>query len=199
MAPVAVPCMSPQSKFIPLAPGRGKGGVHRSGTDHHATTTSQKQGISFEWATCVGRTWFSRGVGGRDVLERPYTVGEGGGVPPPLDPPPLLPFQCLRLTAQILLRCQEDLSLEIFGPLSAGTIGGPKEEGGPSQTPLPPLQTPHPPLLIHPWWVGGWGDQPTTRPVRVQPAALFVAVYFRPFSKCCQSGAHLAGRTQGLV
>ena len=38
-----------------------------------------------------------------DVLERPYTVG-GGGVPPP-GPPPL---QCLRLTAKILLRRQED-------------------------------------------------------------------------------------------
>ena len=40
--------------------------------------------------------------------DRPYTGG-GGGVPP-LDPP-LLPFQCLRVTAKMLLwylRCQED-------------------------------------------------------------------------------------------
>ena len=37
-----------------------------------------------------------------DVLERLYTAG-GGGVPP-LDPPPLVPFQCLRLTANVLLR-----------------------------------------------------------------------------------------------
>ena len=59
---------------------------------------------------------------------------------------PLLPFQCLRLTAKILLRrlpCQEDLSFKKFGPLSPGTIGGPWEEGGPSQAPLP-LQTPPP-------------------------------------------------------
>ena len=45
---------------------------------------------------------------------------------------------------------------EFFGPPSAGTIGGPWEEGGPSQTSPrpPPLQTPRPappsPLLIHP-------------------------------------------------
>ena len=44
------------------------------------------------------------------------TPQEEGGVPlPPL------PFQCLRLTAKILLRrlrCQEDLSFKIFGPPS---------------------------------------------------------------------------------
>ena len=66
-------------------------------------------------------------------------------------PPPLLPFQCLRLTAKILLRrlrCQEDLSLKIVGPPSVGTIGGPKEEGGPSQPPpfRPPLPLPRPPF-----------------------------------------------------
>ena len=45
----------------------------------------------------------------REVLERPYTAG-GGGVPHLDPPPPLLPFQCLRLTANIFLRrlrCQE--------------------------------------------------------------------------------------------
>ena len=66
--------------------------------------------------------------------------------PPPLDPPPPLPFRCLRLTAKILLRrlrCQEYLRLNIFGPPSAGTIGGPWEEGGPSQT--PPSPSPPPP------------------------------------------------------
>ena len=73
----------------------------------------------------------------------------GGGTPPPT------PFQCWRLTAKILLRRvrpQEDLSLKIFGPPLAGNIGGPKEEGGPSQTPLPPPHPsdPPPPLLIHP-------------------------------------------------
>ena len=34
------------------------------------------------------------------------------------------------------LRCQEDLSFEIFGLPSAGTMGGPWEEEGPSQTPF---------------------------------------------------------------
>ena len=61
-----------------------------------------------------------------DVLERPYTVG-GVGVPL-AGPPPLLRFQFLRLTAKILLwrlRCQEDLSLNFFGPPLLGTIGGP--------------------------------------------------------------------------
>ena len=70
------------------------------------------------------------GGGGSDVLERPYTVGRREGTPPPL-----IPFQCLRLTAKILLRrlrCQEDLNFKNVGPPSAGTIGGPP----------PPLQTP---------------------------------------------------------
>ena len=40
--------------------------------------------------------------------------------------------------------------LEIFGPPSAGTIGGPKEEGGPSQNPQAPLLQTPPPLLKHP-------------------------------------------------
>ena len=55
-----------------------------------------------------------------DVLEHPYAVG-GGGLPLP----PLLPFQCLRLTAKFLLRrlrCQEDLR-----PKDSGFLGG----GGP--------------------------------------------------------------------
>ena len=48
-----------------------------------------------------------------DVLERPYTArGRGGYIdPPPPRTPPLLPFQCLRLTTKIVLRrlrCQED-------------------------------------------------------------------------------------------
>ena len=83
-----------------------------------------------------------------DVLQRLDTAG---GAPPP--PPPSLPFQCLRLTAKILLRrlwCQEDLRLKISGPPLAGTIGGPWEEGGgqPNPLPPPPLQTA--PLLRHP-------------------------------------------------
>ena len=69
------------------------------------------------------------------------TPQEEGGYPP-IDPPPLLPFQCLRLTAKIVLRrlrCQEDLSFTIFSPPSAGTIGGPKEEGGVPANPPPPF------------------------------------------------------------
>ena len=62
--------------------------------------------------------------------------------PPPQDPPPpLLPFQCLRLTAKILLRRlqrQVDLSLTIFGlPPARGTHGGGVFQPNP---PPPPLQ-----------------------------------------------------------
>ena len=72
---------------------------------------------------------------GSDVLERPNAAGKGGGGTP-WTRPPLLPFQCLRLTAKVLLRrlrCQEDLSSKIVGPPSAGTIGGPCQP-----TPPPP-------------------------------------------------------------
>ena len=76
-----------------------------------------------------------------------------GGTPPPPRPPfsLLLPFQCLRLTAKILLRrlrCQEELSSLNFGPSSAGTMGGPWEEGCPSQPPLP--SDPPPPFPSNP-------------------------------------------------
>ena len=74
-----------------------------------------------------------------------------GGSPPPPSyggaPLLLVPFQCLRLTAKILLWrlwCQEDLN---FGLPPAGTIGGPKEEGGPSQPPPPPPPPPLRPLV----------------------------------------------------
>ena len=93
------------------------------------------------------------GGGGRDVLERLYTVG-GGGVPPP-GPSPLLPFQCLRLAAKNLLRrlwCQEDVGFNIFGPPSAGTTGGIPAKP-PSQ---PPFKPPLPRLRVHPW-LGGRG------------------------------------------
>ena len=86
---------------------------------------------------------FGRGHGAATARQAPTAVTTCQGrirtavhcrrTPPPLDPPPpLLPFQCRRLTAKILLRslrCQDDLSLKNFGPPSAGTIGGPWEEG----------------------------------------------------------------------
>ena len=58
--------------------------------------------------------------------ERP--IGAAKGTQPNTEalcqaPPPLRPFQCWRLTAKILLRCQEDLR-KILGPPSVGTIGG---------------------------------------------------------------------------
>ena len=80
-----------------------------------------------------------------DVLERPYTVG-GPWTP--------LPFPCLRLTAKILLRplrCQEDLRFKNCGLPSAGTIGGPWEEGGPSQPPSSPPFRPPPPFPLPPF------------------------------------------------
>ena len=80
-----------------------------------------------------------------DALERPYTVAGGGaGVNP------LLPFQCLRLTAKILPR---ELKLRnsrpAFGRVHRGTLGG---GGVPAKPPLPPfrppLPTPLPPLIL---------------------------------------------------
>ena len=63
---------------------------------------------------------------------------------------PLPPFQCLRLTAKILLWGlwrQEHFSLKNFGPPSAGTLG----VGGSQPTPSP--------LLIHTGG-GGGGERP---------------------------------------
>ena len=70
---------------------------------------------------------------------------------PALDPPALLPFKCLRLTAKILfrrLRCPEDLGFKSFGPPSAGTLGGGGSQPNPPSPPSDP--PPPPPLLIHP-------------------------------------------------
>ena len=81
--------------------------------------------------------------------EVPSLLMHPWGAPPRLDSPrpetPLPPFQCLRLTAKLLLRrlrCQEGLSFKIHGPPSAGTIGGPWEEGVPANP--PPLPDPPP-------------------------------------------------------
>ena len=114
-----------------------------------------------------------------DVLERLYTAG-GGGVTPP--PPSLLLFQCWRLTAKILLRrlrCQEDLSFKTLGPPSVGTIGGPWEEGGPSQTrPPPPNTHTYPPLnpppqnCRTPMWTGSQPGPPRRCwPRRARPSS----------------------------
>ena len=63
----------------------------------------------------------------------------GGGTPP-------LPFQCLRLTAKILLRrlrCQEDLRLKFCWPAFAWDHrGGPGRRGVPAKTPSPPPSAP---------------------------------------------------------
>ena len=95
---------------------------------HHAVTCVHSH-VHACLLLCLGSALPTLGVSLSDVLERPCTVGGGGEPPPPLDPPPsLLSFQCLRLTAKILLRRlwhQEDLSLNIFGPPSAGPIGTP--------------------------------------------------------------------------
>ena len=91
-----------------------------------------------------------------DENTRPWLLAKT----PPLDPPPLplLPFQCLRLTANILLqclRCQEDLSFNIFGLPSAGHRGALGGGGSQPNAPSPPFRPPPlPPLLIHP---GRWG------------------------------------------
>ena len=72
-----------------------------------------------------------------DVLERPYTAG-GEGYPRPLDPPPLLPFQYLRLTAQISApSAPRGFKLQKVWPaFHRGTLGG-----GGFQPPHPPLST----------------------------------------------------------
>ena len=73
------------------------------------------------------------------------TAVHRGGVPPlpldppaPQDPPPPLPlFEADSQNLLRRLRCQEDLRFKSLGPLSAGTIGGPWEEGGvPAKPPL---------------------------------------------------------------
>ena len=82
---------------------------------------------------------------------------EGGGYLPGPPPPPLLPmFGADSQNFASAPSVSRGLSFKIFGPPSAGTIGGPKEEGDPSQTPPPPPQTPpsdppfRPPLQTSP-------------------------------------------------
>ena len=84
----------------------------------------------------------------RDVLERPYTVAGGGGTPPwtPLPPPPPPMFGADSQNFASAPSVPRGFKLKTFGPPSAGTIGGPWEEGGPSQISLlPPPLPPSPP------------------------------------------------------
>ena len=99
----------------------GRGGGGGTGTSAQGTADA---GPALAHVMCFGEVkqlWVWPGdaaVQASDVSERPYSAGGGGGVPPPP-----LPFQCLRLTAKILLRrlrCQEDLSFKIFWPAFGG-------------------------------------------------------------------------------
>ena len=124
----------------PGTPAHGRGTVSlplsllRNGGDGH------RGAVRVPLRTPGGKRWFSFPRGNplpRGCIRTAVHRRRRGGTPPP----PFLPFQRLRLTANILLRrlrCQGDLSVTNLGLPSAGTIGGPKEEGGPSQTPLPP-------------------------------------------------------------
>ena len=75
-------------------------------------------------------------LGSRDVLQGPYTVGRVGVTPPPpLWTPHPPSFQCLRLTAKILLRRlwrQKDLNFKVLARLPPP----------PSEPPLPPPSPP---------------------------------------------------------
>ena len=100
-------------------------------------------------------------------------------------PSPLLPFQCLRLTAKILfrrLRCQEDLSLKILTRLRRGPQGDPGRRGVPAKPPPPPI-------LIPPPWIstslgGVWFLALQSRLVSCRGAAIFIAfVVFRCYRR----------------
>ena len=86
----------------------------------------------------------------RDVLERPYTVA-GGGYPPPRPPPPP-PLPMFEADSQNFcfgaFGAKRIEASNFMAPPSAGTIGGPWEEGGGgSHTPLPPPPSDPPPLF----------------------------------------------------
>ena len=80
---------------------------------------------------------------------------------PPRPPPPPPPLPMFEADNQILLRRQEDLSLQFFGPPLAGTIGAPWEDGDPSQPPPPPSDPPSPPP--HPPFKCIPGERPQVR------------------------------------
>ena len=83
-----------------------------------------------------------------DVIERPYTAGGGGGYPPPLDhPPPPPPLPMFEADSQNFASAPS--VPRGFKLQNAGSMGGPWEEGGPSQPPAPFRPSPSP-LLLHP-------------------------------------------------
>ena len=99
------------------------------------------------------------GPQGSDVLERLYTAG--GGVPPPP------PFPMFEADSQNCALVPRGFKLKIFWPPSAGTIGGPWQEGGSEPTPpLPLLRHPLPPLLLHPCRRGGRARVVNSQPSR---------------------------------
>ena len=75
-----------------------------------------------------------------DVLELPYTVRGA-----PLDPPPPPPVRMFEADSQKFASAPTGSRVKVFGPPSAGTIGGPWEE-----VPPPPFQTPAAPPLPPP-------------------------------------------------
>ena len=198
MAWTPPPAPSPSEGHV-CGGGGGSGGRRRRSLSVGFGGLRPPQGASSQACACL-HTPPERGWGGTahtvrpaefkppgsDVSEGPYTVG-GGGVPPltpptslHLDPPPPpLPFQCLRLTAQFLLRrlrCQEDLRFKIFRPPFGGdhrgTLGG---GGGVRPNPFPPpspLQTPPPPSPLQ--------TPPPSLPTSDPPPPSPLQTHFRP-------------------
>ena len=124
--------------------------MHQGSTTHrHNTqtqhTTHKRKGCCATWL-CVGE-----GVmyGGWDVFERPYTIGGGGVTPPGPPPPPPLP----KLEADSQNSASAPSAPRGFQLKNFRRAFGRDHRGTHQPNPLspPPLQTPPPPLLIHPW------------------------------------------------
>ena len=90
-------------------------------------------------------------------------------------PPLLLPFQCLRLTAEVLLRrlrCQEDLRFKnIRPPFGGGPQGDPRRRGGSQPNPPSPPPSPSAGATGGPWEEGG--SQPNPPPLQTPPLRPF--------------------------
>ena len=124
--------------------GAGPGGRARGFDSQWHCTWMSMLLLAFAAIPALPRpSWQSGWNGGSDVLERPYAAGGRGRNPPP-PPSPLPMFEADSQNSASAPSVPRGFTLQMFGPPLAGTIGGPWEEGGPSQTPLPPLQTrPH--------------------------------------------------------